>query len=134
LFSPLRDIDVALISGISHTLFDKVEVYNQGKMLKGYDNFARLYWLNSLISKPKNYFSGVGSCNGDILDDTVPEGEEVYGVNMGAMARQTMAARSGKIHVFNRLWIPCFQTDKLIPTKMENLQIHFYLNDEKFGN
>jgi hypothetical protein len=124
---------IGLISGITHTLFNKIEIYNQGKLLKTYDNFARLYWLHTLLSKPASYFTGIGTCNGDILDEMVAEGDQVYGANAGALARQTKSAESGQPTYFNRLWIPCFQTDKLIPTKMENLQIHLHLNDERFG-
>jgi hypothetical protein len=125
---------IGLISGISHSLFTKVEIYNQGKLLRTYDNFGRLYWLNTILSRPASYFSAIGTCNGDILDTMVPEGDQLYGANTGALARQTRTAESGQPTFFNRLWIPCFQTDKLIPTKLENLQIHLHLADERFGN
>jgi hypothetical protein len=125
---------IGLVSGITHTLFNKVEIYNQGKLLRTYDNFARLYWLVTLISRPAGYFNTVGGCNGDIMDYMKPEGPLVYTkANQGALERQAKTAESGKPTFFNRLWIPCFQTDKLIPTKLQNLQIHLYLNDERFG-
>jgi hypothetical protein len=111
-----------------------VEIYNQGKLIRTYDNFARLYWLVTLLSRPSTYFSSLATATGDIKDDMLAEGDQVYGANDGALARQAKTAESGKPTFFNRLWIPCFQTDKLIPTKLENLQIHFHLNDERFGN
>ena len=127
------DSSICLVTGISHTLFSKVEIYNQGKLLRAYDNYARLYMIVSLLSKPAGYFKALGTETGDILDTLVPQGVNLFVGNEGAVARQTMSAGSGKINVFNKLWIPCFQTDKLIPTKLQNFQIHMHMHDEKFG-
>jgi hypothetical protein len=128
------DAAVCPITGITHTLFYKAEIYNQGKLLRVYDNFSRLYVLASLFAKPSSYFAAAATSNGDILDTNRPEGISLFQANRGAIARQAMIANSGRCTVYNRLWLPLFQTEKLIPTKLENLQIHFYLNDEKFGN
>ena len=124
---------MCLISGIVNTLIDKVEIYNQGKLLRTYDNFARLYMVASLVSRPGTYFSGAGTGNGDILDTVKPQGAGLFRINKLALKRQTEVAKSGKYTVCNRLWLPCFQTEKLLPTKLQNFQIHLHLNENNFG-
>ncbi|MCP4653091.1 MAG: hypothetical protein GY858_06900, partial [Candidatus Omnitrophica bacterium] len=127
----MEDKEIAIICGLLHMAFGKMQIWSAGRLIKTYHSYAYLAHPMMMLHYDRGYTDSVTGYSLAFSIDTDWANDISFVLNRGLDVRCGLTQRSKIISLMARPFIPPFETMKLIPSE-GRWEFHCTMNPNDF--